>query len=70
MPSTDNVQPESALPARDGASSVTAADVSPPRGNPFPIVGVGASAGGSEAFEQFLSALPKKQGWRLCWCRI
>jgi len=29
---------------------------------PFPIVGVGASAGGLEAFRQFLSHLPEKSG--------
>src|SRR5262249_52992877 len=30
--------------------------------SPFPIVGIGASAGGLEAFRQFLSALPEKTG--------
>src|SRR5690242_17873382 len=30
--------------------------------NPFPIVGVGASAGGVEAFTQLLSGLPDKTG--------
>ncbi len=40
----------------------TDVDLSPPRGNPFPIVGVGASAGGLEAFGQFLSALPADSG--------
>ncbi len=37
-------------------------DISPPRGNPFPIVGIGASAGGLEAFGQLLSALPPDTG--------
>ncbi len=37
---------------------VTQEDSSPPRGNPFPIVGIGASAGGLEAFGQLLSAIP------------
>jgi len=37
-------------------------DYSPPRGNPFPIVGIGASAGGLEAFAQLLAALPEKTG--------
>src|SRR5205814_1625796 len=37
-------------------------DVSPPRGRPFPIVGVGASAGGLEAFMQLLRALPDNTG--------
>jgi two-component system CheB/CheR fusion protein len=33
-----------------------------PRGKPFPIVGVGASAGGFEAFVDFLRELPKDTG--------
>ncbi|MGI8745831.1 MAG: chemotaxis protein CheB [Bryobacteraceae bacterium] len=37
-------------------------DVSPPRGCPFPIVGIGASAGGLEAFTQLLRALPPDTG--------
>src|ERR1041385_8062747 len=37
-------------------------DYSPPRGNPFPIVGIGASAGGLEAFSQLLAELPEKTG--------
>lgn len=37
-------------------------DVSPPRGNPFPIVGVGASAGGLDAFTRLLKALPADTG--------
>src|SRR5690242_4027325 len=40
----------------------TPSDYSPPRGNPFPIVGIGASAGGLEAFAQFLSAVPPDTG--------
>ncbi len=40
----------------------TASDYSPPRGNPFPIVGIGASAGGLEAFAQLLAALPEHTG--------
>ncbi len=40
----------------------TDTDISPPRGNPFPIVGIGASAGGLEAFAQLLSALPADTG--------
>jgi len=28
----------------------------------FPIVGIGASAGGLEAFDQFLSNVPEKSG--------
>src|SRR5687768_17029912 len=41
---------------------VTDVDVSPPRGTPFPIVGIGASAGGLEAFTQLLAALPGDTG--------
>ena len=37
-------------------------DYSPPRGNPFPIVGIGASAGGLEAFSQLLSTVPEDTG--------
>ncbi|MGC2659382.1 MAG: chemotaxis protein CheB [Bryobacteraceae bacterium] len=40
----------------------TDSDLSPPRGNPFPVVGIGASAGGLEAFVQLLSALPADTG--------
>jgi two-component system, chemotaxis family, CheB/CheR fusion protein len=40
----------------------TDTDISPPRGNPFPVVGIGASAGGLEAFGQLLSALPAATG--------
>jgi two-component system CheB/CheR fusion protein len=38
------------------------ADISPPRGHPFPIVGVGASAGGLDAFTRLLKALPNDTG--------
>jgi len=40
----------------------TQSDISPPRGNPFPIVGIGASAGGLEAFGQLLSEIPPDTG--------
>jgi two-component system, chemotaxis family, CheB/CheR fusion protein len=40
----------------------TETDYSPPRGSPFPIVGIGASAGGLEAFTQLLAALPENPG--------
>lgn len=40
----------------------TDSDISPPRGNPFPVVGIGASAGGLEAFVQLISALPPDTG--------
>lgn len=41
---------------------VTDTDISPPRGHPFPVVGIGASAGGLEAFVQLISALPPNTG--------
>lgn len=40
----------------------TDVDYSPPRGNPFPIVGIGASAGGLEAFKELLGAVPENTG--------
>ena len=56
--------PNTPEPKRDPRPErmATEADISPPRGNPFPIVGIGASAGGLEAFGQLLSALPADTG--------
>ncbi|MBM4035048.1 MAG: hypothetical protein FJ291_25170 [Planctomycetes bacterium] len=34
----------------------------------FPIVGIGASAGGLEAMTQLLRALPESPGMALVWC--
>ena len=48
--------------AHPDPARATETDYSPPRGNPFPIVGIGASAGGLEAFAQLLAALPEKLG--------
>ena len=68
MPSPDVIQPEHSDPKPEGAEQfetpalITDADISPPRGNPFPIVGVGASAGGLEAFGQLLANLPPDTG--------
>src|SRR4051794_2829197 len=45
-----------------GVKIVTETDTSPPRGNPFPVVGIGASAGGLEAFAQLITALPPDTG--------
>ena len=47
-------------PEQDDASE--SSDVSPPRGHAFPIVGIGASAGGLEAVTQLLRALPADTG--------
>ena len=41
---------------------ITDTEVNPPRGNPFPIVGIGASAGGLDAMTQLLRALPPDTG--------
>jgi len=38
------------------------ASAAPPRADSFPIVGIGASAGGLEAFKELLVALPEKAG--------
>ncbi|CDH46574.1 hypothetical protein BN874_530003 [Candidatus Contendobacter odensis Run_B_J11] len=38
---------------------------SPPPPDAFPIVGIGASAGGLEALELFLSPIPGDSAWRL-----
>jgi chemotaxis response regulator CheB len=50
------VRPQCAAPRAlpDGAE--------PAQGSPFPIVGVGASAGGLEAFTELLSHLPNDAG--------
>jgi chemotaxis response regulator CheB len=37
-------------------------ELAPPAENGFPIVGIGASAGGLEALDQFLRAVPKDSG--------
>jgi len=37
-------------------------DTREPRATPFPIVGIGASAGGLEAFEAFFRACPADTG--------
>jgi two-component system CheB/CheR fusion protein len=42
--------------------AVPESDSSSPRGNPFPIAGIGASAGGPEAFARFIGALPADTG--------
>ncbi len=68
MPLTDAVQSDSSdfkprEPEQfETPAAATDADISPPRGNPFPIVGIGASAGGLEAFGQLLASLPPNTG--------
>lgn len=46
----------------DESSNITSDDISPPRGQAFPVVGIGASAGGLEAFMQLLQAVPPDTG--------
>ncbi len=48
-------------PKRPATVAASKASV-PPAGVPFPIVGIGASAGGLEALELFLSRVPKSSG--------
>jgi len=61
MPEHDDAS-DSAEDAHPKQKLVTETDYSPPRGSPFPIVGIGASAGGLEAFAQLLSAVPERTG--------
>src|SRR5438045_3847751 len=53
-------------PAADKATADKAtadkATVEPPPQNAFPVVGIGASAGGLEAFRQLLTGLPADTG--------
>lgn len=54
---------ESETPSSEKAvPAIPDAPASPPRQNAFPIVGVGASAGGLEAFSQLLEHLPSTTG--------
>lgn len=46
----------------NGKSSQPAPGPEPPKADSFPIVGVGASAGGLEAFKELLGSLPEKAG--------
>ncbi|MHB8603688.1 MAG: chemotaxis protein CheB, partial [Thermoplasmatota archaeon] len=48
--------------AHDASESVAPAAADPAAGAPFPIVGVGASAGGFEAFAELVRGLPSKPG--------
>ena len=57
MPIAANKQVAKRLPGQ-GSSNVRQKNVSPP----FPIVGIGASAGGLEALTQFLAGVPAQSG--------
>jgi two-component system CheB/CheR fusion protein len=59
MPDPEVSEPGHPSPAE---VAVTGSDFSPPRGTPFPIVGIGASAGGLEAFGRLLAAMPSDSG--------
>ena len=52
---------DSEAPSNPPAAPMVAKEVRP-GDDPFPIVGIGASAGGLEAVSQLLSALPDKTG--------
>jgi two-component system, chemotaxis family, CheB/CheR fusion protein len=58
MPSPEERRETEAVHVDSG----TEADISPPRGHAFPIVGIGASAGGLDAFTHLLKALPENTG--------
>ena len=49
--------------ARESGAAVTTSDASI-----FPIVGIGASAGGLESLERFFTHLPPTPGWRSSSC--
>src|SRR5271155_2456922 len=55
-------QPESSHSASVQRSGITREDVSAARGEPFPIVGIGASAGGLEAISNLFHELPPDTG--------
>jgi len=55
-----NIKKPTEAPLLAGESSAISTDKSPP--THFPIVGIGASAGGLEAFEQFFRACPVDSG--------
>ena len=50
------------LPPKNPAKVSPAKTSAPPTGSSFPIVGIGASAGGLEALEQFLGHVPAGSG--------
>src|SRR5215475_6863945 len=66
MPSRKSKEPRPSAPRRDSGASPPESfveDPSPrPTVTPFPIVGIGASAGGLEAFTEILRALPSDTG--------
>jgi two-component system, chemotaxis family, CheB/CheR fusion protein len=61
-PSKDKPKPKPSAQSRSGTLSDSAPIVESPTRLPFPVVGVGASAGGLEAFTQLLRALEPRLG--------
>lgn len=60
MPSGDKVNREGAsVPAQIDTMTIEAPKIANTSSNDFPIVGIGASAGGLAAFESFFSGMPK-----------
>jgi two-component system CheB/CheR fusion protein len=58
----ESTEPRGSIEYADAHPQVTDDDISPPRGQSFPVVGIGASAGGLEAFKQLLEHLPPDTG--------
>ncbi len=61
-PASSMVKAVPAIPAPPSRGSTSEGNQSPHLGKAFPIVGVGASAGGLEAFSQLLEHLPSTTG--------
>jgi two-component system, chemotaxis family, CheB/CheR fusion protein len=59
---TTSVTPKRASAMRKTKTAAPAAAAAKPRFSSFPIVGLGASAGGLEALEQFFGQVPKSSG--------
>jgi two-component system, chemotaxis family, CheB/CheR fusion protein len=59
LPDLPGARPPDASPAGGGPSEAESSAASPPR---FPVVGIGASAGGLEAFREFFGRLPGDTG--------
>ena len=55
-------RPKNPAPRRPRRREILPGDVPPHEEDSFPIVGIGASAGGLEAFEQFFAAVPPGSG--------
>ncbi|MDB5328518.1 MAG: torS, partial [Phycisphaerales bacterium] len=58
-----NGHPVTETPPREGADTIAQpVDGDPKPTLPFPVIGVGASAGGLEAYTEFVQSLPEKPG--------